>query len=1037
MAQFGDFIARLFGGGTRGLSGDADRVLLDDPELEYFNARLRRHVAGDDLVEDPSAIWRGDGEARSGLKGHLESSEYTDGVGFTDVLVILSSDDWHNSLEQLREPWSQRAGQALSALLWGHCEAHDLHQVFPQRPFGFRFIEDGGHEMGGARIGLEPGQFVTGLLPNMYTGAVAASRPVISVLLNIPGQWNGYQEVGRLYSDQVQFTLGTHWLDNFSHPALRAPALYRLQQYADGSFVHIVNPDGKERFRISSHETPEGPAVLTLSGASGAPIAHMVLAIVEETVAPAAQPAAPAPAASAAPVVDAAPQPRIKAPPPPAVPAPSPTPPIEPRSDALSASRTLNHGGNRTVIPADVDERILTLRETGALFQKIHFNKFMDGYDVYLGLSGEVGTTIKDRAATFEIRGTTMALVPHVDDLRVDGLAVGPGKRMNLKGRVEIQVAGQRLEFHDLRMIEAEGWPYLGELRRPGGASHMVFGGTYKLGRDRRCKVRLPDEPNNTNIVWRPEMVHGGTIRSRNGEIPKSRFYTDSIMVASEHAELNLDGEPVLRSTARHCYTFIRRGGDVFSLAPAQGRGGPLDMDLQAGDEILIGNCVFAVDYPPADGPRMLPSDPPSLAPRISAQELAAASVSYEDLSAAGGPASGADLPAAAGLGEAGRAPQRPALTRAGPDSFLGVEPAPSPRARQTAAGVQLAGGPLPPLPPADDPPTEEQPRPSAPPAAGTPTPAASPADVPDPRVAPPLPSFKTLDSSGADDSLDSLDLRGPPAAAPAPPAPPPTPPSRPGEVSVHLDTLPLPEDSIPAPLLPATGADGVVEVDENQWQLELSRPATFCLQGFMITGEVTIGNHRGAAVVVPENRSAPGQQFQPRDYFRVFVRGRRGTIDRLDAEDAALVTAGGPVERTEELAGVRMEVVRRAPDGQEDFRVGLALEQPRGLPDPRAQLLVLADPDPMAEALFTRGLPLRRDHALVLGALHSRAHFDGAGVTLSDYLASYRRADGSLRPVFVQQQGQAWRTLPEDGSAVVLRPGDRLLVEVALYELR
>lgn len=99
--------------------------------------------------------------------------------------------------------------------------------------------------------------------------------------------------------------------------------------------------------------------------------------------------------------------------------------------------------------------------------------------------------------------------------------------------------------------------------------------------------------------------------------------------------------------------------------------------------------------------------------------------------------------------------------------------------------------------------------------------------------------------------------------------------------------------------------------------------------------------------------------------------------------------------------------------------------------------MLVLVDPDPMAEALFTRGLPLRRDHELRLGHLVLRAHFDGAGATLSDYLASYRRADGGLRPVFVQHQGQTWRTLPEDGSAVVLRPGDRLLVEAALYVLR
>ena len=37
--------------------------------------------------------------------------------------------------------------------------------------------------------------------------------------------WTGYREVGRLYSDRVLFTLGSHWLENFQHPKLLAPAL--------------------------------------------------------------------------------------------------------------------------------------------------------------------------------------------------------------------------------------------------------------------------------------------------------------------------------------------------------------------------------------------------------------------------------------------------------------------------------------------------------------------------------------------------------------------------------------------------------------------------------------------------------------------------------------------------------------------------------------------------------------------------------------------------------------------------------------------
>ena len=1019
MAQIGDLFARLFGGGTRGLSGDAGRVLLDDPELEYFNARLRRHATSADLVEDPGALW-GDGPRR-GLGGHLEASDNTENLGFTDVLVVLSSDDWHRTLEQLREPWTQRASQVLGSLLWKHCEAHDLHQLFPQRPFGFRFIEDGGHEMEGARLGLEPGQFVTGLLPNLYTGPVASSYPVIAVLLNIPGAWEGYQEVGRLYSDQVQFTLGTHWLDTYNHPALRVPALYRLQQYADGSFVHIVNPDGRERFRISSNETAEGPAVLTLSGADGAPVGHMVLAIVEDSRAN-TQSHGEEPAASPA----TAERPRIKALPPPAAPRQSPLPrpgpgALEPTEFIGTGTRTLSHGGNRTVIPADVDERVLTLRERGALFQKVHFSKFMQGYDVYVGRNGEVGTTIRDPAASFEIRGDTMAMVPHIDSVRVDGHTLRRGERLVLKGRRVVEVAGQRLEFIDQRGVQADGWPYLGELRRTGGASHMVFGGNYRLGRDRRCKVRLPDEPANANIVWLPELGQGVTIRSRNGEIPKSRFYTDSIMVASEHAEINLVSEPVLICTARNCYTFVRRGGDVFALHPAEGRPGSRNMDLQPGDEILIGNCVFAVDYPPADGPRYIPTEPPSSAPVITAGELAQASTSTVP------PATmGADLPPAAGLGEAGPTPKPPQFENAGPDSFLGVDP------------VQAPLYMLPPPAPG------RTPKPAAAPAEAEPAEKPSPLDLPDPGVAPPPVAFKTMDTTG------SIDL--PPVPAPAAEADPADEATVDSlfieEVSVEevsVEEEPgedLPVQDLPVQDTPVAGAAAVqtaavVEVDEDSWQLELSRPASFALVGWMVTGEAKIANHSDASVVIPENRSTDNQQFRATDYFQLFVRGRRARIACTAPTEATLRTPGGEQQQVEAADGVRMEVVRRGPDGGEDFRVCLELRAARGLPDPRAQLLVLAEEDPMVEALFTRGLPLRRDHDLVLGTVRAHAHFDGEHVVLRDYLESYRRADGSLRPFFVQHQGGTWRTVPEDGSALSLTAGDRLLVDHAMYELR
>ncbi|MCB9779528.1 MAG: hypothetical protein H6742_13275 [Alphaproteobacteria bacterium] len=1081
MAQFGDFIARLFGGGgTRGLSGDADRVLHDEPALEYFNARLRRHAFADDFIEDPDVLWDGGEQGGAGLQAHLKNSEYADNIGFTDVLVVVNSDDWHRHIANVRENWVTRAGSLLKARLWEHCEENDLHQVFPQRDFAVKLIEDGGHEMQGARLGLQPGQVVTGLLPNLYLRPGPASKAVISVLVNIPGAWEGYQEVGRLYSDQVQFTLGSHWLDNFCHPGFKVPALYRLQQYADGSFVHIVNPDAEQRYRISSQETNEGPAVLTLAADSGEPIAYMVLAIVEEPSAltqmelrpdaggdetelmpkesvgdimesvdveddddhrateihmppPPANPDDEATeAVSTSEPMYLPPPPAkhdaaAKQDPPPAPVRPPPPPGIDDgplgeisrpgiRLDGIKASstRTFHHGGNRTVIPAEVDERILTLRERGVLFQRVHFAKFMDGYDVYLGHEGEVGTTIRDRAGTFEIRGLDVTFVPHVDGITVDGRRAAPSQRIELVGRRMLEIGRQQLEFRDMRGTDAEGWPYLGEIRRTGGAAHMVFGGAYKVGRDRRCKVRLPDEPSNANIVWRPEMSQGGSIRSRNGEIPKSRFYTDSIMVASEHAEIRLDTEPVIRSLARHCYTFVRRGTDIFSLHPTEGRPGPRNLDLQPGDEVLVGNQVFAVDYPPADGPRMLPSDDgyASRAPSISPEQLAEAAVSVDK--PAGSPLQGAELPPAAGLGEGGKPPMLPQFTRDGPDSFQGIDPAEPGVARLGAAGMD------------PDPATEEQPKADTP-AVGSYEDATSPLDLPDPSRTPPPVSFKTLDQDSFSDFQKELGLVADPRLGVLR-----TEASTPSEVPAEEPARAIEPVDRPEP----TGDSDVVCVDEDAWQLELARPVSFRLQGFMVTGELVIGNHTGADVVIPENRGIEGQLFAACDYFELFVRGRRGHVALLTPDEARLTEAGDETERTEDLATARMEIVRRAPDGEEDFRVVLAIDRVRGLPDPRAQLLKLDDDDPMVEALFTRGLPLRQDHRLTLSTLSCDAHYDGDRVRLTRYLSDYRRPDGSFRPFFVERAGGGWQTAPEDGSEILLAPGDRVLVDNALFEL-
>jgi hypothetical protein len=285
--------------------------------------------------------------------------------------------------------------------------------------------------------------------------------------------------------------------------------------------------------------------------------------------------------------------------------------------------------GGKTIIPDMPQERVFTLQERGALLQKVHFANFMLGYDVYFGSRGELGTHVENPAATFQVRRRSVSLVAHVEGVVVGGRPVPPGVEVPIEGDVKIEVAGQRMEYFDLRGLQVEGWPYVGEIRRPASSTYMIWGEDYQIGRSRECRVVLPDEPRNDNIHWKPAIGDGATIRARSGEIPKSRFYTDSIMVASEHAGIDLRAPtPKIVCTARYCYVYVRRNGTVYPMFPATSPQQPKELELQPGDEILIGNCLFYAGFTPHE--QASPTAAP-LAPQVDA-DLLAASVDQPDL---------------------------------------------------------------------------------------------------------------------------------------------------------------------------------------------------------------------------------------------------------------------------------------------------------------------------------------------------------------------------------------------------------------------
>lgn len=948
---------------TRGLSGGARPAVALDDANPYYNYKLRRHRTMGDLIDDPNLLWFTSSfvENRDGLGVHL-ATEHGDGVaGFTDVLIVLSADDYAKASQSTDEPWLAKATRTLLAAFESYCTSEGFSLRYPHRKLGFRFLADGSPQMGGRTLGLQAGEFITGLLPNLYTGPVKGSQPVIGLHINLPGAWEGYREVGRLYSDQVLFTLGASWLDNFSHPNLREAALYRLRRDEDGQFVHILNPDLQDRYQLTS--TDQGDStVLTLATRSGEPLAYMVLALLD-------------------------------------TPERADDDQIAPPMLIDGEVQRVSPPSSRTILPEAPSERIFTLQERGALLQKVHFRKFMLGYDVYLGARGELGTVVDEKAATFQVRRTGVSLLAHIEGIEVEGTPLPVGEPRNLEGDCAITALGQRLEYRDLSTCRVDKWPYVAEIRRPASSNYMMWGERYNVGRALDARVVLPDNPDNRNIHWRPEVGDGTTIRARSGDIEKSRFYTDSIMVASNHAVLDLEtAEPNIICTARNCFVYVRRYGAVFPLYPTKSGLEPTEMGIEPGDELLIGNSVFYVGFTPTDD-GVQPAPAPSLT--VDALVGAASAPDFAEVSAEPEPDPSPPLqspepPPDPVLGTDAPAPDEGSVVF--DDLDAAKEPEPSPSAEVAVEWEEEDSWETPARQPARDvaPSTPESPDATASPQA-EPAPVAEPA----PEVEP-TPVAE-------------------PAASPEPSA---------AERPRTAESAPIPPPRAAAP----PSAHQVAFVDEDDAKFELARDVHLIHTGWSVVGELTLGNHSGADLILPENRIDPDQTFEPTAYFALKVRGRRSSLTVRAASEFLFDEADVSADSFEDLVEIPIDVIRRDDAGDEDFAVRLMLLEDPTLPNPRARFLAIDTLDKLTQALVTRGLPLNQGRPLALGPLRLTATTDGSKVTITDYVESYRKADGTFEPFFVQYGDEPFRTAPEDGSPIVLDHDDRLLIGHAMY---
>ena len=692
---------------------------------------------------------------------------------------------------------------------------------------GVRWARDGDTSAGIPDFQLEAGCFASGCLPNVHAAKAPETSPRWGVYVQVVGQDTAFHRRIDLWEGQRMLTLGNHWLDNLQIPALPTSATYRLFRNPEGQFVHLLAPELEDQLQLSSERRGD-QEILTLARRDGQSLVHFMI--------------------------------------------------VDPTT-------------SETVSPLAYERRWLTLVERGVLLQKVHFSRFMVGYDVYVDQSAQISTTRHDPVITVQVRRKSVSLVAHIEGISLNEQALEIDQPVVLDADAVIDMVGRSLQFRSFQHLRGtDGWPYVGEIRRRPLPFHLAWNETHRIGRALGSRIALPDDGVNQNIHWRAEVSEATTIMMRTGDVPKANFYTDSIMVASEHARLVFDeGSPSIECVARHCFTFVRRHDQVIPLVPTTSSTGTHSAALEPGDEVLVGNSLFEVSYAQTEAP---------------------------------------------------------------------VAPTPAPE-------VEL---------------TEHEPQ-------------AQRVPVPAPRE----------------------------AAMP-----------RPSPVVSLTDAPPAP---VKKPEGVGSTMGEVVSVDEQQAMFELGRSTQLVMLGWMITGEMTCGNHQSAAMIVSENQTEPDQHFNPLDYFRLRVRGRRRRVTVLSPSE--LLVGGAPPDRDilEDLGEQAIEVIRRDAGGEPDFMVRMHVVKDRRLPDPRGLMCQIDHDEPLAASLFTLGIPEGTPRTVSIGALSASVKAIDQGVEIDAYLDTYQIESG-YHPFFIQTGEQRFHSAPEDGRKITLAPGDRLLLGNALYQV-
>jgi hypothetical protein len=548
-----------------------------------YNYQFLRSRTDGDFVRHPDLLWSPNPywTARAGLNAHVrEIADRLGGSVWSDVLLVLHPRDRAKTRESLLESWDRAAEGELSQCFERLVRTQGFVKAAGDRPFHLRVLADGDDELG-ATLGLRPGEFATALLPNLYLGPTEESVPLVEIFV-APGGDGRFASVGTFYTDQLAFTVGAHALDNHVIEELGDSAIYTVHRFpGESGLHHRLGGEQSDRLALRTGSAHGVNTVQVVDVGRDKILLEVMLVAVQ-----AAGMELPVAGERAGRIVGASDLPDL------------PFGPLAAAQDGrtiLPADLDLGSVGAFSIIPEALPSRIHTLSERAFLFQRVHFGDVMRGYTMEVDRSGIVSPKSADPVVRIEVRGERIVLEALGREVSLDGRPLQAGETVALSGAEHaIAWRGGSASFKSMRKKDRR-WPYLGRITTPRRSTPLAEGETWTLGRDRElCDVALPDRLTTANILWRDGADGADHVDVRGGRVPRDRFRTDAILVASRGAEIDLRGSsPTVATCSKTCPVYVvRADGRVERVAEAK------PLVLRRDDELLLGNAAFVLLNP-------------------------------------------------------------------------------------------------------------------------------------------------------------------------------------------------------------------------------------------------------------------------------------------------------------------------------------------------------------------------------------------------------------------------------------------------------